>query len=72
MIVDREVLGNSPPSYNRAASCRDSLVDRGNRCSPPQADFYVVVRGDSMASVDYRTEDIIAIKRTRTRPRAMS
>ena len=30
----------------------------------PQADFYVVVRGDSMSSVGYRTGDIIAIKRT--------
>lgn len=30
----------------------------------PQADFYVVVRGDSMSSIGYRTGDIIAIKRT--------
>ena len=30
----------------------------------PQADFYVVVRGDSMSAVGYRTGDIIAIKRT--------
>ena len=30
----------------------------------PQADFYVVVRGDSMSSVGYQTGDIIAIKRT--------
>ena len=30
----------------------------------PQADFYVVVRGDSMSSVGYSTGDIIAIKRT--------
>ena len=30
----------------------------------PQADFYVVVRGDSMSCVGYRTGDIIAIKRT--------
>ena len=30
----------------------------------PQANFYVVVRGDSMSSVGYRTGDIIAIKRT--------
>ena len=30
----------------------------------PQADFYVVVRSDSMSSVGYRTGDIIAIKRT--------
>ena len=30
----------------------------------PQADFYVVVRGDSMSSVGYRSGDIIAVKRT--------
>ena len=30
----------------------------------PQADFYVVVRGDSMCSVGYRTGDIIAVTRT--------
>ncbi len=30
----------------------------------PQADFYVVVRGDSMSAVGYRTGDIIAIRRT--------
>ena len=30
----------------------------------PQADFYMVVRGDSMSCVGYRTGDIIAIKRT--------
>ena len=30
----------------------------------PQADFYVVVRGDSMSCVGYQTGDIIAIKRT--------
>ena len=30
----------------------------------PQADFYVVVRGDSMSSVGYRSGDIVAVKRT--------
>ena len=30
----------------------------------PKANFYVVVRGDSMSCVGYRTGDIIAIKRT--------
>ena len=30
----------------------------------PKANFYVVVRGDSMSRVGYRTGDIIAIKRT--------
>ena len=30
----------------------------------PQADFYVVVRGDSMSCVGFATGDIIAIKRT--------
>ena len=30
----------------------------------PQANFYVVVRGDSMSCVGYETGDIIAIKRT--------
>ena len=38
----------------------------------PQADFYMVVRGDSMSCVGYRTGDIIAISAPRTRPRAMS
>ena len=30
----------------------------------PQADFYVVVRGDSMSSVGYQSGDIVAVKRT--------
>ena len=30
----------------------------------PQADFYMVVRGDSMSSVGYGSGDIIAVKRT--------
>ena len=30
----------------------------------PQADLYVVVRGDSMSSVGYRSGDIVAVKRT--------
>ncbi len=30
----------------------------------PQADFYLVVRGDSMSSVGYRSGDIVAVKRT--------
>ena len=30
----------------------------------PQADFYLVVRGDSMSSVGYRTGDIVAVRRT--------
>ena len=30
----------------------------------PQADFYMVVRGDSMSSVGYKSDDIVAVKRT--------
>ena len=30
----------------------------------PQADLYVVVRGDSLFSVGYRSGDIVAVKRT--------
>ena len=30
----------------------------------PQADFYLVVRGDSTSSVGYQTGDIIAVRRT--------
>ena len=30
----------------------------------PQADFYLVVRGDSMSSVGYQSGDIVAVKRT--------
>ena len=30
----------------------------------PQADFYLVIRGDSMSCVGYQTGDIIAVKRT--------
>ena len=30
----------------------------------PQADLYVVVRGDSMSSVGYQSGDIVAVKRT--------
>ena len=30
----------------------------------PQADFYLVVRGDSMSCVGYQTGDIIAVRRT--------
>ena len=30
----------------------------------PQADFYLVVRGDSMSCVGYQTGDIIAVQRT--------
>ena len=40
------------------------VPDELSRQIHPQADFYVVVRGDSMSSVGYRTGDIIAIKRT--------
>ena len=40
------------------------VPDEVSRQIHPQADFYVVVRGDSMSSVGYRTGDIIAIKRT--------
>ena len=29
----------------------------------PHADFYLVVRGDSMSSVGYRSGDIVAVKR---------
>ena len=40
------------------------VPDELSRQIHPQADVYVVVRGDSMSSVGYRTGDIIAIKRT--------
>ena len=40
------------------------VPDELSRQIHPHADFYVVVRGDSMSSVGYRTGDIIAIKRT--------
>ena len=30
----------------------------------PQADFYLVVRGDSMSEVGYRSDDIVAVRRT--------
>ena len=30
----------------------------------PQADLYVVIRGDSMSSVGYQSGDIVAVKRT--------
>ena len=40
------------------------VADELSRQVHPQADFYVVVRGDCMPSVGYRTGDIIAIKRT--------
>ena len=40
------------------------VPDELSRQIHPQADFYVVVRGDSMSCVGYRTGDIIAIKRT--------
>lgn len=38
----------------------DELADRLH----PQADFYVVVRGDSMSCVGYETGDILAVTRT--------
>ena len=40
------------------------VPDELSRQIHPQADFYVVVRGDSMSCVGYKTGDIIAIKRT--------
>ena len=40
------------------------VPDELSRQIHPQADFYVVVRGDSMSAVGYRTGDIIAIRRT--------
>ena len=50
------------PERPRKAVMR--VPDELSRQIHPQADFYVVVRGDSMSSVGYRTGDIIAIKRT--------
>ena len=45
----------------RRTRARRSLrvPDELSRQIHPQADFYVVVRGDSMSSVGYRTGDII-------------
>ncbi|MCY4667599.1 MAG: transcriptional repressor LexA [Rhodococcus sp.] len=40
------------------------VPDELTRRLHPQANFYLVVRGDSMSCVGYRTGDIIAIKRT--------
>ena len=40
------------------------VPDELTRRLHPQADFYVVVRGDSMSSVGYQSGDIVAVKRT--------
>ena len=40
------------------------VTDELARQVHPQADCYLVVRGDSMSSVGYRSGDIIAVKRT--------
>lgn len=40
------------------------VADELARRIHPQADFYLVVRGDSMSCVGYETGDILAVKRT--------
>ena len=39
------------------------VPDELSRRIHPQADFYVVVHGDSMDRIGYRSDDIVAVKR---------
>lgn len=58
-----EVAAGTPTLADESAAAWRIPDDMAQRIHP-QADFYLVVRGDSMSCVGYQTGDIIAVKRT--------
>ena len=65
-LFDPERVPTVPADAPMLADDRNAILQVPNELARqvrPQADFYVVVRGDSMSCVGYRSGDVVAVKR---------